>query len=210
MDLFTITAGQLLLFSGAMLMLVASPGPFVAALAARSAALGPRSGVAMALGASLSEGVWLAAALLGLGVIAATHGWLLEVLKYVGAAWLVWIGWRLLTAKHSMIAPKGGPVRREPMWRAFVTGALLNLGNPKAALFYMAVFPGFFDMAALTLADGLLILAVAMPIGLANDLAYVWAASRAARFLANRNTVKRVDQVSGGVLVTAGAAIAAT
>ena len=205
----TVSPMELVLFAAAMFVLVASPGPYVAALAARSAALGQRSGVAMALGGSLTESVWIAAALLGLGAIAAAHGWALEILKFVGAAWLIWIGITLLTARQSLIKPGQAP-GREPLWRAFASGALLNLGNPKAALFYMAVFPGFFDMAALTWIDGLIILAVAFPIGLGNDLAYVWASARAGRFLANRTAARRVDQVSGGALAGAGIAIAAT
>ncbi|MEL6479700.1 MAG: LysE family translocator [Pseudomonadota bacterium] len=205
----TITLSELALFAVAMLVLVASPGPFVAALSARSAALGPRSGAAMAVGASLAESIWIAAALLGLGAIAVANGWALEILKFIGAAWLIWIGINLLTARQTMIKPGAAP-GREPLWRAFACGALLNLGNPKAALFYMAVFPGFFDMAALTWIDGLIILVVAFPIGLGNDLAYVWAAARAGRFLANRKAARRVDQVSGGLLTGAGVAIAAT
>lgn len=206
----TVTLLELSLFALAMLVLVASPGPFVAALAARSAALGARSGAAMALGASLSEMVWIAAALLGLGAIAAAHGWALVVLKYVGAAWLVWIGLRLVFGRHSLVTPSGEPLRRESWGRAFASGALLNMGNPKAALFYMAIFPGFFDMAALTWVDGAVILAVAFPIGLCSDLTYVWAADKAGRFLAKGRAAKRVDQISGGVLTGAGAAIAAT
>lgn len=205
----TVEIHQLALFAAAMFMLVASPGPFVAALAARSAALGPRSGAAMAVGAALSENLWIVTALLGLGAIAATHAWLLVILKYVGAAWLIWIGLRLLFGRHSMIRISGD-VRQEPLWRAFVTGALLNLGNPKAALFYMTIFPGFFDMAALTFWDGAVIALLALPIGLGNDLGYVWAASRAGRYLADRQAVRRVDQISGGVLAGAGTAIAAS
>ncbi|MBY8976642.1 LysE family translocator [Rhodobacteraceae bacterium NNCM2] len=206
----TVTFSELALFAAAMFVLVASPGPFVAALAARSAALGPRSGVAMALGASVTEAIWIGAALLGLGAIAAAHGWALEVLKYVGAAWLIWIGVNLMTARHSLVKPGGVAMMREPLWRAFSTGALLNLGNPKAALFYMAVFPGFFDMTALTMVDGLVILAVAAPIGLGSDLSYVWAAAGARRLLNNSRSARRVDQASGGVLTGAGVAIAAT
>lgn len=205
----TVTLAELALFAIAMVILVASPGPFVAALAARSAVLGRRSGTAMAVGASLTEGIWIAAALFGLGAIAATHAWALVALKYVGAAWLIWIGVNLLVARHSLVTPDGAP-RAEPLWRAFLSGALLNLGNPKAALFYMTVFPGFFDMTALTRLDGLVILAVALPIGLGNDLCYVWAAARARRMLTDGRTARRVDQASGDVLTAAGAAIAAT
>ncbi|MEM7670119.1 MAG: LysE family translocator [Pseudomonadota bacterium] len=206
----TVTVTELALFAMAMLVLVASPGPFVAALAARTAALGARSGTAMALGASVTEGIWIAAALLGLGAIAAAHGWALVALKYVGAAWLIWIGLRLLTARKTLVAGEGEPAVADDLWRAFTTGAFLNLGNPKAALFYIAVFPGFFDMTTLTLIDGLIILAVALPIGLGSDLSYVWAAAHARRFFAGGRSARKLDQGSGGILIGAGVAIAAT
>lgn len=206
----TVEAADLLLFAAAMAMLVVSPGPFNAAISARSAALGFRAGVAMAVGAAVAEGLWIATALAGLGAIAATHGWLLVVLKYVGAAWLCWIGLRLLFLRHSLMPAADAPVRREPLWRGFATGALLNLGNPKAALFYMTVFPGFFEISALTVWDVAVIFLVATPIGLANDLSYAWGANRLVRILRHRGTVRRIDQVSGGALTGAGVAIAAS
>jgi threonine/homoserine/homoserine lactone efflux protein len=203
----TITPEQLALFAAALFIMVASPGPFVAAVAARSVALGFGSAAAMVAGGCIAEALWIATAVLGLGVIAATHAGALVVLKYVGAAWLIWIGFRLLTARHSLAAPEGS-VTRGPLWRAGLTGVLLNLGNPKAALFYMALFPGFFDVAHLTALDGLAILAVALPIGAASDLTYALAAARARRLLADTRAARRVDQVSGGILCGAGAAIA--
>lgn len=205
----TVTPEQLALFAAAMFVMVASPGPFIAAVAARSAALGFRSGAAMVAGAGIAEVIWIAAAILGLGVIAATHAGLLVVLKYAGAAWLLWIGIRLLTARHSLTAPKGA-VKREPMWRGALTGLLLNLGNPKAALFYMALFPGFFDAARLTVWDGFAILMVALPIGISSDLTYAWVAARARSYVADSRAARRIDRVSGGVLCGAGAAIAAS
>ncbi len=204
----TVTFDQLALFAAAIFVMVASPGPFVAGVAVRAAALGFRSGAAMAVGASVAEMIWIATAILGLGAIAAAHAELLVALKYVGAAWLLWIGIRLLTARHSLAAPEGA-VRREPVWRGVLTGLLLSLGNPKAALFYMALFPGFFDVARMTAADGLAILAVALPIGLATDLTYAWVAARARRFVADSAAARRIDRISGGVLCGAGVAIAA-
>ncbi len=203
----TATPDQLVLFAAAMFVMVASPGPFVAGVAARAAALGFRAGAAMAIGASAAEMLWIAMAILGLGAVAAAHAGLLVVLKYAGAAWLLWIGIRLLTARHSIAAPEGA-ARREPPWRGALTGMLLNLGNPKAALFYMALFPGFFDVARMTAADGLAIMAVALPIGLCSDLTYAWAAARARRFVVGSAAARRIDRISGGVLCGAGAAIA--
>ncbi|MEM6487981.1 MAG: LysE family translocator [Pseudomonadota bacterium] len=206
----TVDLTSLGLFAVAMFVLVASPGPFVAAISARSAALGFRSGAAMSVGANLSEALWIAAAMVGLGAVAEAHAWLLSVLRYIGAAWLIWIGLRLIFARQSLLPDPAAPVRREPLWRGFTTGALLNLGNPKAAIFYMTVFPGFFDMGALTTLDMVIIFVVATPIGLLNDLGYAWAAARMGRQLAGGLAARRIDQVSGGVLAGAGAAIATT
>ena len=203
----TVTLAQLSLFAAAVLVMVASPGPFVAAVAARSAALGLHPAAAMILGGSAAEAVWIAAAVLGLGVIAATHAGALVVLKYLGAAWLMWIGYRLLTQRHSLAAPEGRKPR-EGLARAALSGALLNLGNPKAALFYMALFPGFFDVAHLTAWDCLAILATALPIGAGSDMLYALAANRARRLFTDSRAARRIDKVSGGVLCGAGAAIA--
>ncbi|MEM8820545.1 MAG: LysE family translocator [Pseudomonadota bacterium] len=206
--MITVTGPELLLFALALAVMVYSPGPLTAAISARSAALGFRSGAFMAVGASVGESVWIVTALLGLGAIAATHDWALTLLRYAGAAWLIWIGLGLIFGKHGMA--RTGPVRREPPWRAFVTGALLNIGNPKAAIFYMALFPGFFDVAALTVWDALLIFAVTTPVGLSGDLFYAWGADRLRARLSDPATIARVDRATGGVLIGAGGAIAAS
>ena len=104
--------------------------------------------------------------------------------------------------------PEGGPPVSDSPWRAFWSGALINLGNPKAALFYMAIFPGFFDMTALGPWDAVAILAVTLPIGLALDLSYAGAAAKARTLLRNERAIRRVNRATGGVMVGAGAAIA--
>ena len=201
---------QLALFAVAFAVMVASPGPFVAAIAARSAAFGFRNGFAMALGASLAECIYVMLAVFGLAALAATHSWALEILRYVGAAWLIWLGWTLLTSRASVVKPEGGtPVSDNP-WRAFWVGALINLGNPKAALFYMAIFPGFFDMTALGIWDAVAILCVTLPIGLMLDCAYAGAGAKARTLLKNERSIRRVNRATGGVMVGAGAAIAAS
>lgn len=190
--------------------MVVSPGPFVAAIAARSAAFGFRNGFAMALGACLAECVYVLLAVFGLAALAATHAWALEILRWIGAAWLIWLGFTLLTQRTSIVKAEGGPPVNPSSARAFWVGALINLGNPKAALFYMAIFPGFFDMTALGVWDAVAILCVTLPIGLAFDCAYAGAGAKARTLLKKEKTIQRVNRTTGGVLVGAGAAIAAS
>lgn len=206
--MITIEWYQLLLYSGAYLIMVATPGPLVAAIAARSAAFGFRSGVSISIGALVAEKIWILAAIFGLALVATHYAEILVVLKFVGAAWLIWLGLKLIFGKSGMMT-EDGALKPEPFWKGFATGWMINIGNPKAALFFMALFPGFFDVAAMTWVDALLIIAVSTPIGLGSDMAYAWAASAARKLMSNARAARRIDQASGGVLAGAGVAIAA-
>ena len=204
----TIEAAQLALFLLAFFVMVATPGPFVAAIAARSAAYGFRSGFAMAAGASCAEIAYVSLAIFGLAALAEAHAWALKVLRYVGAAWLAWIGWGLVSGRAETFRAGEMPPPG-PAWRSFLGGLLINLGNPKAALFYAAIFPGFFDMGRIGWIDGLVIVAFTLPIGLASDLAYAGAASRVRTLLRSPRALTRLNRATGGVMMGAGAAIAA-
>ena len=204
----TIEWHQLALYILAYTVMVVSPGPFVAAIAARSAAFGFKSGISMAIGAFLAEKVWIIAAIFGLALIAQHYSSILIVLKFAGAAWLIWLGTKLVLGRSGIIT---GSVKAkpEPFWRGVTTGAMINLGNPKAALFFMALFPGFFDVAIMTWIDAVVIIIASAPVGLGSDLTYAWLAARAHALLANGPVARRVDLATGGVLVGAGVAIAA-
>ncbi len=205
----TIEWHQLAFYALAYWVLVITPGPSVAAIAARSAAYGFRSGVSLAVGAWLVDKIWVLAAVFGLALLASSYASILVVLKFVGAAWLIWLGARLIFGRSGVIAADGEAVRREPFWRGVAAGAMINLGSPKAALFFMALFPGFFDVAAMGWIDALVIIAVSAPIGLGSDLGFAWLADRARRMFKNGRTARRIDQATGGVLAGAGVAIAA-
>lgn len=205
----TIEWHQLALYAFAYWIMVISPGPFVAAIAARSAAYGFRAGISLAIGAWVAEKMWIIAAVFGLALIAQHYASILIVLKFAGAALLIWMGLRLIMGRTGVMAP-GELVAREPFWKGFTTGLMINIGNPKAALFFMALFPGFFDVSQMGWIDAVVIIAVSAPIGLGSDMMYAYAASKARAMLSNTRTARRVDQATGGVLGAAGVAIAAS
>jgi threonine/homoserine/homoserine lactone efflux protein len=203
----TVEWHQLALYCLAYAMMVAAPGPFAAAIAARSAAFGFRAGLSLAIGTWFGEKVWMLAAVFGLAAIAASWADALFVLKLIGAGWLIWLGVKLLFGTSAVISSTT-EIRREPFWHGVATGASINLGNPKDALFFMVLFPGFFDMAAMTWIDVLIIIAASTPIGLGFDLMYAVLGQRARRLLGGARLARRVDKTTGGVLVGAGVAIA--
>lgn len=204
----TIEWHQLAFYALAYAVMVISPGPFVAAIAARSAAFGFKAGISMAIGAFLAEKVWILAAIFGLALIAQHYASILIVLKFAGAVWLIWLGAKLLLGRSGIISA-AVDTKPEPFWKGVATGAMINLGNPKAALFFMALFPGFFDVAQMNWIDAIVIILVCAPIGLGSDLSYAWLAARARALLAEGPMARRVDLATGGVLVGAGVAIAA-
>ena len=206
----TIEWHQLALYAAAYWAMVVTPGPMVAAIAARSAAFGMKSAASLAVGAWVAEKVWVVAAIFGLALIADYYADVLVVLRYVGAAWLIYLGAKLIFGRSDMLQADGALVKREPFWHGVATGAMINLGNPKAALFFMALFPGFFDVSVMTWVDALVIITVSAPIGLGSDFMYAWLADRARRMLDQGRAAKRIDQATGGILAGAGVAIAAS
>ncbi|MEM6622685.1 MAG: LysE family translocator [Pseudomonadota bacterium] len=204
----TVTLWELALFAAAFSMAVASPGPFVAALAARSMAFGFRSGAAMAVGAVAGDFLFATLAMLGLAALSLWMDWTLVVLKYVGAAWLIWMGVALIRRRVTLPGAAAPP--QDDLAHAFWSAVLLGIGNPKAALFYFAVFPGFFDIAALTFWDGVAILAVIAPVLVGGNLIWAAMAARAGRLLTSARAIRRINVASGGILGGAGVAIAAS
>ncbi len=202
----SIEISQLALFVVALGIMVATPGPLVAAIMARAASGGFRAAAPLAYGAAVSEAIYIGLALVGLAALAMSYAWVLELLRWGGAAWLVWIGIGLIRSAGQNtealeIAPGAG-------WRTFLTGLLINLGNPKVALFYMAIFPGFFDIAAFGWLDTVVVLVVASSVGLLSDLTYTALADRAGAKLRNKALRTGMDRTTGGVMIGAGAVIA--
>src|SRR5688500_11213231 len=94
--MMTVTGGQVLAYAGALAVLAATPGPVVAALIARAATGGVAGAVPLAAGVGVGDVFWPLAAMLGIGVVAGVWGDALAVLRYGGAAMLVWMGVRLV------------------------------------------------------------------------------------------------------------------
>jgi threonine/homoserine/homoserine lactone efflux protein len=131
----------LLLFALAALAVNLAPGPDMLYVLARSAAQGPRPGIAAAAGVFGGCCVHMAAAALGFAALLAAFPWSLLVMKYAGCAYLCYLGAKaLLSAARTAELQPLEPV---PLSRAFAQGALTNVLNPKVALFFLAFLPQF-------------------------------------------------------------------
>ena len=194
-------------FAAAFLIAAAIPGPFVAALITRALAHGFRTGFGLALGAMAGDLFWASCALFGLALIASALAPALLMVRIGGGAYLIWMGWRILTAPAETLAGRAGAAN-ESLWRCFLSGLSITLGNPKTMAFYFAAMPGFFDFAAIGWRDKLAILAVIPPVLMAVMCAYALAAARARRVLRDPGALRAINRAAGAVIMLAGALIA--
>ncbi len=205
----TLSWPVLLPYAGALALLAATPGPVVAALIARAATGGVRASVPLAAGVAVGDVLWPLAAMLGIGAVAGVWSEALVVLRYFGAAILVWMGVQLIRrAEAAARRATGGALARETGWAGFMAGLLVIAGNPKAILFYIGVLPGFFDVGHLGFVEMAAICLVSAVVPFVFNLAWATVFARARVLLADPVAMRRVHVVAGVALMAVGATIA--
>jgi threonine/homoserine/homoserine lactone efflux protein len=135
-------ADVLMAYMAAVLVVVVAPGPDNILAISRGLSQGWVAAALSSLGAGLGIMVHAVAAALGLALLLQTSPLAFGVVKGVGAAYLLWLGYRAIRS-HSLIA--FAPAQRQPLWRVFATGLLSNVLNPKPGLFVVAFIPQFTD-----------------------------------------------------------------
>lgn len=199
-------AATLIAFALAFFVFAASPGPDNMTIVVRTVSHGAASGVAYGAGTVVGILAFLVLAAFGLSALAAEMAVAMTILRYVGAAYLVWMGIRLWTASPEMPALK--PVAdRRGLASVFLTGVVLNLGNPKMPLFYIALLPSVVG-ASLTLGQVGWLAAVILAVEIVVIGGHVALATRARRILRTPQAVRRVNRTAGGLMVGAGVVVA--
>lgn len=184
---------------------VASPGPGVAAIVARSLARGTQGAPAFIAGFLVGDLVWFTVAATGLAALAQTAYTVFAAVKYAGAAYLLYLAWRMWTAPARELNGQNMEPSQKPS-RLFLGSLALTMGNPKTMVFFFALLPTVVQLETLSLAGSLGIagaISVVLPLVLG---AYVLAAVRARRLLQSPRAVRLVNR--GSATVMAGAAVA--
>lgn len=184
-----------------------TPGPGVFAIMARALVKGSGACFMLALGMTISDILYLVAACLGLAVIATQWGELFTVIRIVGAAYLIYLGWKMWRAPLSL-EPDQSESSKSGMMLSFLQGFLISASNPKVILFYIAFLPTFMDLSALSGGD-ILIAAIltlgALMLGLMMIAVF---ASRARQWFQSDTAVKRINRSAGSIMIGAGAYLA--
>lgn len=135
----------LAVFTAAAVMFAVFPGPAVFYVVTRSVTQGRRAGLVSAMAIQTGNLVHVAAAALGLSAVLASSAAAYTIVKYLGAAYLVYLGVRALLDRGEPRRPDG--VKPLPMRRVFTQGVVVEILNPKTALFFLAFLPQFVDPA---------------------------------------------------------------
>jgi threonine/homoserine/homoserine lactone efflux protein len=191
-------------FLAASLVLLITPGPAVLYIVARSLAQGRRAGLVSVLGVAAGTLVHVAAAALGLSALLASSALAYGVVKYAGAAYLVFLGLRKL------LAPEGplelDVAERRSLLRLFSEGIVVNVLNPKTALFFLAFLPQFVDVSRGGVASQVLVLGIVFAVlGVMSDGTWALAAGSVGAWARGNPGFLRAERyLSGSVFIGLG------
>jgi threonine/homoserine/homoserine lactone efflux protein len=202
---------SLAVFAVAAVTLLVIPGPAVLYIVTRSVDQGRAAGLASVAGIHVGTLLHVAAAALGLSALLVSSATAYNTVRWVGAAYLVYLGLQRLLAHDEDARPEGADrPRRLGLSRIFAQGVVVNVLNPKTALFFFAFLPQFVDVSRGSVPVQVVVLGVAFVLlGLVSDGAYALLASTGAGWLRRRPGVARASRlVSGGILVSLGVSTA--
>ena len=180
------------------------PGPSVTVVVANSLAGGTRAGLLTILGTEIAMLVMVTIVALGLDAVMTLVSEAFLIIKLVGAAYLIWIGWRMFSTSGHLNMEAG---ERLPTLRYLWQGAVVNLSNPKTLLFLGAFLPQFVDMSRPAFGQIMILGLIVMAVATASDCIYAVLAGRARQVLTAAR-VRLVSKVSGVILMIGGAWLA--
>ena len=200
--------GTFAVFALASLALAVVPGPAVLYIVAQSVHGGRRAGVVSAFGVSTGGLFHVLAAVIGLSAVLAASAEAFTVVKLAGAVYLVWLGIRTLLSSNDRIAGREGEAT---LARTYRQGVVVNILNPKTALFFLAFLPQFVDPDGSTRGQLAILGLTFVVIALTTDLVWALVAGTAGTVLRRSRTFLRVQRyVSGTIFVGLGALAATT
>jgi threonine/homoserine/homoserine lactone efflux protein len=195
-----------LAFAAASAVLLVIPGPTILLVISYALGRGMRTALPVALGVALGDFTAMTLSLLGLGALLATSALMFTIFKWIGAAYLVWLGialWRAGGRLNVQARDDRAPAR-QMLGHAWLVTAL----NPKSITFFVAFLPQFLDPAAGFWQQLIIFEATFLGLAFANAIGYGLIASRARRLVENEQAIGVFNRVGGGLLIGAGLAAA--
>ncbi|MEL6746889.1 MAG: LysE family translocator [Pseudomonadota bacterium] len=189
----------LLAYTVACAAIVIVPGPTVTVIIANALRHGAGAGLMNVAGTQVGLLVLIGALALGLGFVAEQMAWLFEIVRWLGAAYLIWLGIQMWRSRGELGEASAAPSRSGLFWQGF----LVILSNPKALVFFGAFIPQFVDPAANVMAQTILFGLIFMAVATVLDSLYALAAGSAGGAL-TQSRVRLVEKASGSFLIAGG------
>ncbi|MBX2849544.1 MAG: LysE family translocator [Acidiferrobacterales bacterium] len=193
----------LALFAG-MFIAAAIPGPGVLVVVARSLSQGFKAGAITAFGVICGDFVLICLTVIGLTSLSGLLGGFFDIIKYLGGAYLIWLGINLIRSGLNPASQTVDKIKHESLSASFFAGFVTTLSNPKAIFFYASLFPNMITIASLTIADFLLIEIVAVSAVGSVMLGYAFITSQSKQFFAASQSSKYLQIGVGGIFIATG------
>jgi homoserine/homoserine lactone efflux protein len=187
-------------YAVACIVIIIVPGPTVTLIIASSMRHGIRAGLANVAGGQFGIALMIVIAGIGLTTVIEAMGHWFELLRLLGAAYLIWMGWQMIRSSGKLasgaaaVAPRGG---------FFLQGFLVAVSNPKTLIFFGAFFPQFIDPSGNYALQIAVMGATALVFAAMSDSAYALVAGRAGSML-SAHRVRLLSRISGGFLIGGG------
>lgn len=186
------------MFAIASVLLLITPGPAVLFIVARSMEQGRAAGFVSVLGIHLGTIFHILAAAFGLSALVLSSATAFAIVKYLGAAYLIWIGLRTILAGD--LAEQTARLQTQSLARVFRDGFVVNLFNPKTAIFFLAFLPQFIDPMRGQVHWQIIVLGLTfMGLGVISDGVFALAAGAAGEFLRRRRKALRLQRWFAGL-----------
>ena len=181
-----------------------TPGPGVFAILARALTSGAKSCFSLAFGIAISDILYLLMATLGLAAIAENWSGLFIFIRLFGAAYLIYLGWKMWTIKIDPLVENNSKTSARLWLSGFIQGFLISASNPKVILFYIAFLPTFMDLSALNQSDIIFASALTLFALMMGLMLIAFSAASARQKFQSKQATKRLNRSAGSIMIGAG------
>ena len=200
----SISFSDLIFYAFGIFVLFLTPGPVWIAIISRSITGGLNGAAPLAAGVAIGDIIWPILTIAGSAALAASYANLLLYLKYLAVIIFVVLGINLINNQNSKVSSQSLKLGKSSELAGFTAGLLVIIGNPKAALFYLGILPGFFNLSKLTIADCITIALVSSLIPFLGNLTLAVMVEKSREILSSAAAVRKLNILSGCLLIFVG------
>jgi len=180
-------------------LFAASPGPGVFAVIGQSIARGPAQAFLMLTGIIIGDIFYLIATVAGLGLLAAKMGVIFALVKYLGAAYLIWLGWQNWRRKKILMDGSAKAAHQ-----SLLGGFAISISNPKVMVFYLAFLPTLLDVSAISVSDVAVLASITTVVSYVILSVYIFGAARLKKTITKPRPQRWFNRLSGTMMAGAG------